>query len=55
MIGGLAMAGGFSPAVAEAETTVRIEATRAESLQPGDHLEGIEIRGGEAGPRRAAM
>ena len=51
----LAMAGGFSPATAEAETTVRIEAAGSEPVQSGDHFEGIEIRGGEARPRRAAV
>ena len=51
----VAMAGGFPPSAAEAETSACIEAARAEPLQSSDHLEGVEIRGDEAGPRRAAL
>lgn len=49
------MAGRLPGTVAEAETAASVEAAGAESVQPGDVAQGLEIRGGQVGSRRASV
>jgi len=49
------MAGGFSATATKTETASSIKASRSQPLQPSDVAERIEIRWGEARPRRASL